>query len=92
MLEVYNEWCGPCKAINSTLKRMYFDHGDRGLKFFTVEASKLELTQAYVGKCEPVFMFFCNGQELKDMKLVGVDAPKLTSSILAKLDTLANEA
>lgn len=36
MIEVYSSWAGPCKAIQSTLKRIYFDAGDRPLKMFTV--------------------------------------------------------
>lgn len=36
VVEVYQGWCGPCKAINSTFKRLYFDLSDRPLKFYTV--------------------------------------------------------
>ena len=29
VLEVYSDGFGPCKAINSTCKRLYFDLGDK---------------------------------------------------------------
>ena len=34
--ECYQSWAGPCKAIQGTFKRIYFDAGDKPLKFFTV--------------------------------------------------------
>lgn len=36
VVECYQSWCGPCKAIQSTFKRLYFDLSDRPLKFYTV--------------------------------------------------------
>ena len=36
VIELYQTWCGPCKAIQSTFKRVYFDAGDKPLKFYTV--------------------------------------------------------
>ena len=92
MLELYSGWAGPCKAINATLRRMFFDLGDKGLKFYTVESGVLERTKAHRGKCEPAFMFFLNGQELTDLKIVGIDAPKLTQSITSKLATVTAAA
>jgi thiol-disulfide isomerase/thioredoxin len=86
VLEVYSEWCGPCKAINATCKRLYFDHGDRGLKFYTTRSGLLDFTRQYKGKCEPVFMFFKDKLELKDLRLEGVNCPKLTSTIMEQLE------
>lgn len=65
---------------------MYFEHGDRGLKFYTVQSGILDCTTPYKGKCEPVFLFFFNGQQLTDCKVQGIDTPKLTLSIMTKLD------
>lgn len=36
VVELYQGWSGPCKAIASTFKRLYFDFSDRPLKFYTV--------------------------------------------------------
>lgn len=36
VIECYQNWCGPCKAITSTFKKLYFDLGDKPLKFYTV--------------------------------------------------------
>jgi thioredoxin 1 len=90
VLEVYSDWCGPCRCINATCKRLFFDLGDRGLKFFTVQSGILDSTKLYVGKCEPVLLFYLNGEQLHDLTLVGVDVPVLIKSIMAKLDTIGN--
>jgi len=86
VLEIYNDWCGPCKAINATCKRIYFEHGDRGLKFYTAAAAKLDVAAPYRGKCAPAFLMFRNGQELKSLRVEGVNSPKLVGNIVAKLD------
>ncbi len=36
VVEVYQSWCGPCKAVASILKKLYFDMSDKPLKFYTV--------------------------------------------------------
>ena len=38
VIEVYQGWCGPCKAIQSTFKKLFFDLNDRPIKFYTVRA------------------------------------------------------
>ena len=58
VLEAYSDWCGPSKAINATLKRLYFEHGDKGLKFYTAQSGILDVTKPHEGKCEPAFFFF----------------------------------
>jgi hypothetical protein len=36
VVECYNDWAGPCKAIASTLKSLCFSFNDMPLKFYTV--------------------------------------------------------
>ena len=37
VLEVYSEWCGPCKSVLPTLKRIKLDKDDEStLQFLTV--------------------------------------------------------
>jgi hypothetical protein len=40
VLECYNDWAGPCKPIQATLKALYFSLSDRPLKFYTVSYFK----------------------------------------------------
>jgi thioredoxin 1 len=85
VLEVHDAWCGPCKAIKETCKRLFFENGDKGLKFYTVRSGTLQVTKKYAGKCEPVFMFFRDGKELTDARIQGVNAPLLVSTIMQSM-------
>eukprot|EP00201_Polytomella_parva_P003864 CAMPEP_0175072936 /NCGR_PEP_ID=MMETSP0052_2-20121109/20226_1 /TAXON_ID=51329 ORGANISM="Polytomella parva, Strain SAG 63-3" /NCGR_SAMPLE_ID=MMETSP0052_2 /ASSEMBLY_ACC=CAM_ASM_000194 /LENGTH=107 /DNA_ID=CAMNT_0016340575 /DNA_START=31 /DNA_END=354 /DNA_ORIENTATION=+ len=81
VIEVYQSWSGPSRAIISTFRRIYFDAGDKPLKFFTACADKIPILKEYVGKCQPVFLFFKDGAQIE--KVVGNNGP-LLSSIIAK--------
>mmetsp|Transcript_37651 Transcript_37651/g.83828 ORF Transcript_37651/g.83828 Transcript_37651/m.83828 type:complete len:108 (+) Transcript_37651:146-469(+) len=79
VVECYQSWCGPCKAIQTTFKRIYFDAGDRPLKFFTVNVDKVPGFEEYRGHCQPCFLFYKDGQVLE--KVVGVQAGAMTRLI-----------
>jgi len=83
VIDVHQDWCGPCKAIQSTFKRIYFDYGDRPLKFYTASANKLEALAEYKGSEMPLFIFMKDGEVIK--KVEGVDAPVLVECIMANL-------
>ena len=36
VVECYKEWCGPCKAVVSSFRRISLDLGDAPIKFYTV--------------------------------------------------------
>ena len=40
VVEAYQDWCGPCKPVSSTLKKLFFDAGDAPLKFYKVALLK----------------------------------------------------
>ncbi|KAF5830571.1 flagellar outer dynein arm light chain 5, thioredoxin-like protein [Dunaliella salina] len=79
VVELYPAWCGPCKAIQSTFKRIYFDAGDRPLKFFTADADKLSGMEEHREKNQPVFLFYKDGKMIDHV--VGVVAPQLERKI-----------
>lgn len=81
VVELYQSWCGPCKAIVSTFKRLYFDNGDRALKFYTLNVDKVNDFKTYSGNCVPVFQFYTNGKKIDE--IVGVKAPELTKAVLS---------
>ncbi|GIL76270.1 hypothetical protein Vretifemale_5881 [Volvox reticuliferus] len=79
VIEVFQSWCGPCKAVQSTFKRLYFDLNDRPLKFYSVSAERLPMLREYVGKCRPVFLFWKDGKQVE--VVIGVQAPALTQLV-----------
>mmetsp|Transcript_66376 Transcript_66376/g.134795 ORF Transcript_66376/g.134795 Transcript_66376/m.134795 type:complete len:110 (+) Transcript_66376:76-405(+) len=82
VVELYQGWAGPCKAIFNTFKRIFFDAGDKPLKFYTLNVDSVgEGFEEYKGSCQPVFLFYKDG-EVKE-KVVGVQAPALSKHIAA---------
>ena len=53
VVDVHQSWCGPCKAVASTLKRVVMDHGDKPIKFFTADCEKIAALKKSVGGSEP---------------------------------------
>lgn len=82
VVDVHQNWTGPCVAAQSTLKKIVFDHGDKPLKMFTADASKLTALHDYAGPCEPLFMVIKDDERVE---IKGLDAPKLRAAILEKL-------
>ncbi|KAK9806893.1 hypothetical protein WJX72_006603 [[Myrmecia] bisecta] len=79
VVEVYQGWCGPCKAIVANFKRLYFDLGDRPLKFYTANCQKVEALKQYQGHCMPVFLFYKDNK--LQQKVEGVQAPVLARHV-----------
>lgn len=62
VVEVYSEWCGPCKSILPTFKRIRMDRDDeKNLLFLVVCAEKCSFLEAAVehrGNSEPLFLLY----------------------------------
>mmetsp|Transcript_783 Transcript_783/g.1642 ORF Transcript_783/g.1642 Transcript_783/m.1642 type:complete len:132 (-) Transcript_783:192-587(-) len=80
VIDCHPEWCGPCKAIKSTFRKIFFDYGDRPLKFYTANVDKVTCLEKYRGSCQPTFVFYQDNQLLECV--TGVDAPKLVNLIM----------
>ena len=65
VVDVHQSWCGPCKAVASTLKRVVMDHGDKPIKFFTADCEKIAALKKSVGGSEPRFQLWMNGKSMK---------------------------
>ncbi|DBA90188.1 hypothetical protein WJX77_011074 [Trebouxia sp. C0004] len=86
VVEVYQDWCGPCKAVNTTLKKQFFELGERPLKFYTANCKHIKALERYTGHCEPVFVFYQDGKVLNTVS--GVNAPLISTAV----DKLSAEA
>mmetsp|Transcript_148 Transcript_148/g.281 ORF Transcript_148/g.281 Transcript_148/m.281 type:complete len:129 (+) Transcript_148:128-514(+) len=83
VIDCHSDWCGPCKAIMSTFRKIFFDFGDRPLKFYTANVDKIKCLEKYRGSCQPVFLFYQDNNQLEC--ITGVDAPKLSGLIMELL-------
>ncbi|XP_072103214.1 thioredoxin domain-containing protein 6-like [Mobula birostris] len=84
VVDVHQGWCGPCKAILSTFRRLKMEFGEELLHFHTVQASLIPLLQGFDGKCEPAFLFIVAGKIVDYVK--GVNAPVITRKIIEYLE------
>ena len=62
LVDVWGEWCGPCKALAPMLEQLADDYGGR-LKVAKVELDRNQKTAlAYGVRSAPTMMLFKNGQ------------------------------
>ncbi|XP_071942611.1 thioredoxin domain-containing protein 3 homolog isoform X8 [Antedon mediterranea] len=85
VVDIYQKWCGPCKAVQGLFRRLKNEIGDDLLHYATAEADGIESLERYRGRCEPCFLFY-GGGELIDV-VRGAAAPGLQHSIIHQLST-----
>ncbi|XP_051937428.1 thioredoxin domain-containing protein 6 [Hippocampus zosterae] len=86
VVDVYQHWCGPCRAVINLLRKINNELGDELLHFATAEADSIDALEKYRGKCEPTFLFYGGGQLVAVLR--GANAPLLQRMIV---DQLAKE-
>uniref|UniRef100_A0A8C9N5A4 Thioredoxin domain-containing protein n=1 Tax=Serinus canaria TaxID=9135 RepID=A0A8C9N5A4_SERCA len=80
VIDVYQAWCGPCKAIQNLLKKLRIDFSeDNVLHFAAAEADNIEILKPFRRSCEPVFLFSVHGKIIAMVK--GVNAPLITKIV-----------
>ncbi|XP_039571142.1 thioredoxin domain-containing protein 3 [Passer montanus] len=80
VIDVYQAWCGPCKAVLNLLKKLRNDFSeDNVLHFAVAEADSIEILKPFRKSCEPVFLFCVHGKILAMVK--GVNAPLITKIV-----------
>mmetsp|Transcript_4925 Transcript_4925/g.13431 ORF Transcript_4925/g.13431 Transcript_4925/m.13431 type:complete len:159 (+) Transcript_4925:210-686(+) len=84
VVELYSTWCGTCKSVVPTLRRIRFDKEDeQALSFLTVPCEPIDYLEDAVehrGKSEPVFLIYRNGQ--KKATVEGANTPALSQQIM----------
>ncbi|XP_041663014.1 thioredoxin domain-containing protein 6 isoform X2 [Cheilinus undulatus] len=83
VVDVYQQWCGPCRAVVSLLRKIKNELGDDLLHFATAEADSIDALERYRGKCEPTFLFYGGGELV--VVLRGANAPLLQRAIVEEL-------
>ncbi|KAM3861945.1 thioredoxin domain-containing protein 6-like [Diretmus argenteus] len=83
VVDVYQQWCGPCRAVVSLLRKIKNELGDDLLHFATAEADSIDALERYRGKCEPTFLFYGEGTLVAVLR--GGNAPLLQRMIVEEL-------
>ncbi|XP_068602636.1 thioredoxin domain-containing protein 6 [Brachionichthys hirsutus] len=86
VVDVYQQWCGPCRAVVRLLRKIKNELGEDLLHFATAEADSIDTLEKYRGKCEPTFLFYGGGELVAALR--GANAPLLQRMIV---EELANE-
>ncbi|NXR40401.1 TXND3 protein, partial [Zosterops hypoxanthus] len=80
VIDVYQAWCGPCKAVQNLFRKLKLDFSeDNLLHFASAEADSVEALKSFRNSCEPVFLFSVHGKILSMVK--GVNAPLITKIV-----------
>ncbi|KFP08207.1 Thioredoxin domain-containing protein 3, partial [Calypte anna] len=57
-IDVYQAWCGPCKAVVSLFKKLQTELAEDDMLHFAVaEADSIPALEIFRNRCEPVFLF-----------------------------------
>ncbi|KAM6412353.1 thioredoxin domain-containing protein 3 [Pluvialis apricaria] len=81
VIDVYQAWCGPCKAVLNLFRKLKNDFGEDNLLHFAVaEADSIPTLKPFRNKCEPVFLFCVNGKIIAIVR--GVNAPLISKKII----------
>ncbi|XP_072253270.1 thioredoxin domain-containing protein 6 [Leuresthes tenuis] len=83
VVDVYQQWCGPCRAVVSLLRKIKNELGDDLLHFATAEVDSIDTLERYRGKCEPTFLFYGGGELVAVLR--GANAPMLQRIIVEEL-------
>ncbi|KAK6483249.1 thioredoxin domain-containing protein 6 isoform X1 [Huso huso] len=83
VVDVYQQWCGPCRAVVSLFRKIKNELGDDLLHFATAETDGTDSLERYRGKCEPTFLFYGGGDLVAVVR--GANAPLLQKTVLEQL-------
>ncbi|XP_063276405.1 thioredoxin domain-containing protein 3 [Prinia subflava] len=80
VIDVYQAWCGPCKAVTNLFRKLRIDFSEENiLQFVAAEADSVETLKPFRKSCEPVFLFGVQGKIIAMVK--GVNAPLITKIV-----------
>ncbi|CAI5775354.1 domain-containing 6 [Podarcis lilfordi] len=84
VVDVYQGWCGPCKAVVNLFRKIRNEFGDDLLHFAVAEVDSVDALEKYRGKCEPTFLFYAGGELVAVVR--GANAPLLQKTIQEQLE------
>lgn len=90
VIDMYAEWCVPCKHVAPKYKELVENYNKPGLCVLVKEDIELELPQ--IGNAEvyavPTFLFYVKGQLQKDLTVAGANIQQVETNIVNTLNKL----
>ncbi|KAM4875005.1 thioredoxin domain-containing protein 3 [Thomomys bottae] len=85
VVDVYQAWCGPCKAMQPLFRKLKNElNEDDILHFVVAEADNIVTLQSFRDKCEPLFLFSLNGKIIA--KVQGANAPLVNRKVISLIN------
>nr|XP_027237300.1 thioredoxin domain-containing protein 6-like [Penaeus vannamei] len=79
VVDVYQEWAGPCSSMTGHLRRIKLELGDEFLTLAMAKADNISVLEKFRGKAEPTWLFLGCGKPLGVIH--GADGPNLLATI-----------
>ncbi|XP_027559644.1 thioredoxin domain-containing protein 6 [Neopelma chrysocephalum] len=83
VVDAFQAWCGPCKTVVDLFQKIRNEVGSNLLHFAVAEVDSIDALEGYRGQCQPVFLFYSEGELVAVVR--GVNAPLLQKTILEQL-------
>ncbi|NXG14544.1 TXND6 protein, partial [Grallaria varia] len=61
-VDAFQAWCGPCKTAVDLFQRIRNEVGGNLLHFAVAEVDSIDALEGYRGLCQPVFLFYAEGE------------------------------
>uniref|UniRef100_A0A2S2NCL2 Thioredoxin domain-containing protein 3 n=1 Tax=Schizaphis graminum TaxID=13262 RepID=A0A2S2NCL2_SCHGA len=87
VIDVYAEWCGPCVAMISYLRKIKLESGNENLNYAIAKSDDINVLKRFRQRSEPHWMFFFDGKLVN--VVIGIDAPRLIRLIWEELEQYA---
>jgi thiol-disulfide isomerase/thioredoxin len=92
MIDVFTDWCGPCKELLPTMKslQMNTEMFDDRVAVYSIERTVIPaLAEQIEATSMPNFLFLKNGVEVE--KIRGVNTPKIITTIQENMPALKSD-
>lgn len=83
VVDVYSDWCGPCAAMVSTLKKIKIEMGDDAVEYAVARNDDINDLARFRDKSEPTWMFLRDGKMVNLM--FGAHCPRLRKLLLEEI-------
>jgi thioredoxin len=85
VIDLWAPWCGPCRMVAPTIETLATENAGR-VKVAKIDVDQCPQTAARLGVASiPTVAFFKDGEEVVDLRLIGVKSPADYQQTLDKL-------
>jgi len=85
MVDLWAPWCGPCRMVTPIVEELAEDYEGK-MAFFKLNIDENQETAGNYGVTSiPTILFFKNGEELMDKRIIGAESKETYESVLDDL-------